>query len=149
MIGKPISDPVSAVSRMPFSTDGIYSFGTLPPLTESMKTKPDPRSPGVTFTFTSSERGSGFVFDEDEARSALARSEGEGHSRRARIGLRLHRFGQGRQRPEGIYPVGREGHARDGGNRIADRLPDHRFLGRAGRRQVSRRRLLGARLRDL
>ena len=46
MIGKPISDPVSAVSRMPFSTDGIYSFGTLPPLISSMKTKPDPRSPG-------------------------------------------------------------------------------------------------------
>ena len=48
MIGKPISDPVSAVSRMPFSTDGIYSFGTLPPLTSSVKTKPEPRSPGVT-----------------------------------------------------------------------------------------------------
>ncbi len=26
MIGKPISEPVSAVSRMPFSTDGIYSL---------------------------------------------------------------------------------------------------------------------------
>ena len=26
MIGKPISEPVAAVSRMPFSTDGIYSL---------------------------------------------------------------------------------------------------------------------------
>ena len=34
---------------------------------------------------------------------------------------------QGRQRPEGIYPVGREGHARDRRDRVADRLPDHRF----------------------
>ena len=32
MIGKPISEPVSAVSRMPFSTDGMYSRGMLPPL---------------------------------------------------------------------------------------------------------------------
>ena len=36
MIGKPISEPVAAISRMPFSTDGIYSLGILPPLTSSM-----------------------------------------------------------------------------------------------------------------
>ena len=29
--------------------------------------------------------------------------------------------------PQGIYSVGREGHARDGRNRLADRLPDHRL----------------------
>ena len=50
---------------------------------------------------------------------------------RARLGLRLHRRDQGRQRPEGIYSVGREGHARDRRDRIADRLPDHRFRGRS------------------
>ena len=50
MIGNPISDPVSAVSRMPFSTDGIYSRGTLPPLISSMRL---------------------------DARSALARLEGD------------------------------------------------------------------------
>ena len=53
MIGKPISDPVSAVSRMPFSTDGIYSRGMLPPLTWSRKMMPEPRSPGVSDTLTS------------------------------------------------------------------------------------------------
>ena len=47
MIGKPISEPVSAVSRRPFSTDGIYSFGTLPPLISSKNWKPEPRSPGI------------------------------------------------------------------------------------------------------
>ena len=64
-------------------------------------------------------------------------------------GFVVRRFGEGRQRPEGIYSLGREGHARDGGDRVADRLPDHRFLGRAHRRQVSRRRFVGARVRDL
>ena len=33
--------------------------------------------------------------------------------------------------PQGIYPVGREGHARDRGDRLADRLPDHRLRDRA------------------
>jgi hypothetical protein len=51
MIGKPISDPVSAVSR-PFSIAGMYSFGMLPPLISSLKVMPEPRSPGVTLTFT-------------------------------------------------------------------------------------------------
>ena len=51
--------------------------------------------------------------------------------------------------PQGIYPVGREGHARDRRDRVADRLPDHRFRGPADRRQVSRRRLVGAGVRDL
>src|SRR3954467_14483988 len=53
MIGKPISDPVSAVSRSPFSTDGIYSLGTLPPLISSKNWKPDPRSPGTTLILIS------------------------------------------------------------------------------------------------
>ena len=53
MIGKPISDPVSAVSRMPFSTEGIYSFGTLPPLISSKNWKPEPRSPGSTLILIS------------------------------------------------------------------------------------------------
>ena len=51
--------------------------------------------------------------------------------------------------PQGIYPVGREGHARDRRDRFADRLPDHRFRSAPDRRQVSRRRLLGARVRNL
>ena len=42
-------------------------------------------------------------------------------------GVDLRRRGQGRQRAEGIYSVGREGHPRDRRDRIADRLPDHRF----------------------
>ena len=46
---------------------------------------------------------------------------------RARLGHRVLRRDQGRQRPEGIYPVGREGHARDRRDRLADRLPDHRL----------------------
>ena len=68
---------------------------------------------------------------------------------RARLRLPVLRRDQGRQRPEGIYSLGREGHARDGGNRIVDRLPDHRFRGPPDRRQVPRRRLLGAGVRDL
>src|SRR3546814_675573 len=46
MIGKPISEPVAATSRMPFSTDGLYSRGTLPPFTPSTNWTPEPRSPG-------------------------------------------------------------------------------------------------------
>src|SRR3546814_8187451 len=56
MIGKPISEPVSAVSRMPFSTEGIYSRGILPPLTSSMKLMPCPRSPGVKRSLTRPNR---------------------------------------------------------------------------------------------
>ena len=52
MIGKPTSEPVAAVSRKPFSIAGIYSFGMLPPLISSLKVMPEPRSPGVTLTFT-------------------------------------------------------------------------------------------------
>ena len=33
--------------------------------------------------------------------------------------------------PQGIYPVGREGHARDRRDRLADRLPDHRLRDRS------------------
>ena len=51
--------------------------------------------------------------------------------------------------PKEYIPVGREGHARDRRDRVADRLPDHRFRGAPDRRQVSRRRLLGAGVRDL
>ena len=40
-------------SRMPFSIDGMYSRGMLPPLIASMKLMPWPRSPGVTLTLTS------------------------------------------------------------------------------------------------
>ena len=68
---------------------------------------------------------------------------------RARIGLPVLRRDQGRQRPQGIYPVGREGPARDRRDGVADRLPDHRFRGAPDRRQVPRRRLLGAGVRDL
>ena len=50
---------------------------------------------------------------------------------RARLGLRVHRRDQGRQHPARIYPVGREGHARDRRDRIADRLPDHRLRDRS------------------
>src|SRR3546814_7295555 len=44
--------PFSADSRMPFSTDGIYSRGMLPPLISSRKVMPAPRSPGATLTLT-------------------------------------------------------------------------------------------------
>ena len=64
-------------------------------------------------------------------------------------GFSLHRRDQGRQHSEGIYPVGREGHARDRRDRIADRLPDHRFRGPADRRRLPRRRLVGAGVRNL
>ena len=51
--------------------------------------------------------------------------------------------------PKEYIPVGREGHARDRRDRVADRLPDHRLRDPPDRRQVSRRRLLGAGVRDL
>ena len=91
MIGKPISEPVSAVSRMPFSTDGIYSLGTLPPLISSMKTKPEPRSPGVTLILISAELARAArlllvgVVEVDRLREIFA----IGHLRRADIGLDL------------------------------------------------------------
>ncbi len=71
----------------------------------------------------------------------VRRDQGQPHPGRARLGLPVLRRDQGRQRPEGIYSLGRKGHARDRRDRIADRLPDHRFRGPADRRQVSRRRL--------
>ena len=91
MIGKPISDPVSAVSRMPFSTDGIYSFGTLPPLISSMNLKPEPRSPGVTLDLDLAELAGAArlllvgVGQLDRLREILA----IGDLRRADIGLDL------------------------------------------------------------
>ena len=51
--------------------------------------------------------------------------------------------------PQRIYPVGREGLQRDGGDRLADRLPDRRLRGAPARRQVSRRQFIGAGVRDL
>src|SRR5205085_1876095 len=68
---------------------------------------------------------------------------------RAWIGLPVFRRDQGRQRPQGIYSIRREGPARDRGNRFVDRLPDHRLRGAPGRRQVSRRRLVRSRVRNL
>ena len=64
-------------------------------------------------------------------------------------GFDVLRRDQGRQRPQGIYPVGRKGPARDRRDRVADRLPDHRFRSASDRRQVPRRRLLRAGVRDL
>src|SRR3546814_13136434 len=52
MIGNPIMWPLAADSRKPFSSDGIYSRGMLPPLISSRKVMPDPRSPGATCTLT-------------------------------------------------------------------------------------------------
>ena len=49
---------------------------------------------------------------------------------------------------EGIHPRRREGRRVGADLRAADRLPGGRRHGGAGRRQVSRRRLVGARLRD-
>ena len=54
----------------------------------------------VKVTLTPGERGSGFVFIDEI---------------------------KGGNIPQRIYPVGREGHARDRRDRLADRLPDHRF----------------------
>jgi translation elongation factor EF-G len=50
-----------------------------------------------------------------------------GGAGRARPGRHLQGRGQGRQHPEGVYPLRREGHPRDRRDRIADRLPDHRL----------------------
>jgi elongation factor G len=63
-------------------------------------------------------------------------------------GHQLHRLDQGRQHPARVHPVGREGHARDRRDRCADRLPDRRLRHRAARRQVPRRRLVRAGVRD-
>ena len=78
----------------------------------------------------------------------VRRGQGVADAGRARLGHHLHRRGQGRQHPARIYPVGREGHARDRRDRLADRLPDHRLRDQAARRQVSRRRFVGAGVRD-
>ena len=75
----------------------------------------------IKVSVTPGERGSGFVFIDEI---------------------------KGGNVPQGIYSVGREGHARDRRDRLADRLPDHRLRGRADRRQVPRRRLVGAGVRD-
>ena len=91
MIGKPISEPVAAVSRMPFSTDGIYSFGMLPPLTSSLKMMPEPRSPGVDRDLDAAELARAArlllvgVVDVDLLREILAIR----HLRRADVGLDL------------------------------------------------------------
>ena len=39
-VGKPASTPVSACTRMPFSTAGMYSFGTEPPTVLFSNTTP-------------------------------------------------------------------------------------------------------------
>ena len=52
-VGKPASTPVSAWTRMPFSTAGMYSFGTEPPTTLFSQEMPALRSAGSKITFTS------------------------------------------------------------------------------------------------
>ncbi len=52
-VGKPASTPVSACTRMPFSTAGTYSFGTEPPTVLFSNTMPAFRSSGSNCTFTS------------------------------------------------------------------------------------------------
>ncbi len=73
----------------------------------------------------------------------------QGRPGRARRGHHLHRRDQGRQHSEGIYPLGREGHARD--RRPAATLigfPIIDFEIQLLRRRVSRRRLVGAGVRN-
>src|SRR3546814_1286125 len=50
------SSDVCSSDLKPFSTDGIYSRGMLPPLISSRKVMPDPRSPGETCTLTRPNR---------------------------------------------------------------------------------------------
>ena len=52
-VGKPASTPVSACTLMPFSTAGMYSFGTEPPTTLFSNTTPSLRSSGSKAIFTS------------------------------------------------------------------------------------------------
>ena len=51
-IGKPASTPAGSVSFSPFSTAGMYSRGTEPPLTASMNSKPFPASFGSSLSQT-------------------------------------------------------------------------------------------------
>ena len=66
------------------------------------------------------------------------------HQRRAgaRGGLRLRQPDQGRRDPDRVHPRGRAGDRGGARLRRQGRLPDGRRPGRAGRRQVPRRRLL-------
>src|ERR1700689_3434969 len=55
MTGKPASTPLSVEPRSPFSTAGINSRGTLPPLTASSNSKPEPGISGSNVVFTPGE----------------------------------------------------------------------------------------------
>ena len=50
--GKPASTPFGSVSRRPFSTAGMYSRGTVPPLIASTNSKPLPGSCGSILSHT-------------------------------------------------------------------------------------------------
>ena len=52
-VWKPASTPVEDCIRMPFSTAGMYSFGTVPPTTLFSKTMPALRSSGSNTILTS------------------------------------------------------------------------------------------------
>ncbi len=72
------------------------------------------------------------------------------HQRRARArgGLRLRQQDQGRRDPDRVHPRRRAGDRGGAGLRRQGRLPDGRRPGRAGRRLLPRRRLLGDGLQD-
>ena len=67
---------------------------------------------------------------------------------RARQGLRVRIQGRRRRGAEGIHPRRRKGHRERAGRGRGRRLPGGRRQGAARRRQVSRRRLVGAGLRN-
>jgi hypothetical protein len=62
-------------------------------------------------------------------------------SRRSPAGLRLRGQDRRRRDPQGVHQAGRGGHPRGAGERRPRRLPDGRREGRAGLRQLPRRRL--------
>ena len=53
LIKNPATTPFSSASRMPFSTEEIYSLGITPPTILSTNTKPEPGESGTIFNSTS------------------------------------------------------------------------------------------------
>ena len=94
-----------------------------------------------------SRRSSGPVRPPDR-RPRPVRPRGDQPRARARGGLRLRQQDQGRRDPDRVHPRGRAGDRGGAGVGRQGRLPDGRRAGRADRRLLPRRRLIGDGVQD-